>query len=106
MGRLRKRDGAAEFQELNLPDDYLKNLSEHSTDEILSIVARVTAVMLRQLNLPEEEVEEFTGQVKERKMAVLFEHFKAVDIPAERKKVPFLACLCYTGLCVMRQGEW
>lgn len=76
----------AEFQELNLPDDYLKNLSEHSTEEILDIVAKVTSVMLRQLNLPEDEVEEFTEQVKERKMAVLFEHFKSVDIPAERKK--------------------
>ena len=75
-----------EFKELNLPDDYLKNLSEHSTEEVLSIVARVTATMLRQLNLPEDEVEGFTEQVKERKMAVLFENFKSVDIPAERKK--------------------
>lgn len=75
-----------EFQELNLPDEYFKNLSEHSTEEVLDIVARVTATMLRQLNLPEDEVEGFTEQVKERKMAVLFEHFKSVDIPAERKK--------------------
>lgn len=75
-----------EFQKLNLPDDYFKNLSEHSTDEVLGIVAKVTAAMLRQLNLPETEVEEFTEQVKERKMAVLFEHFKSVDIPAERKR--------------------
>lgn len=75
-----------EFQNLNLPDDYLKNLSEHSTEEVLDIVAKVTATMLRHLNLPEEEVEEFTGQVKERRMAVLFEHFKDVDIPAERKR--------------------
>lgn len=75
-----------EFQKLNLPDNYFKNLSEHSTDEVLDIVAKVTAAMLRQLNLPETEVEEFTEQVKERKMAVLFEHFKSVDIPAERKR--------------------
>ena len=75
-----------EFRELNLPKDYMKNLSEHSTDELLNIIAKVIASMLRHLNLPEDEVAEFTGQVKERKMADLFEHFQDVDIPAVRKK--------------------
>ncbi len=76
----------ATFRELKLPEDYIKNLSENSTDELLEIIARVTASMLRHLNLPEDEVAEFTGQVKERKMAELFENFKDVDIPALRKK--------------------
>ena len=74
------------FRELNLPEEYLKNLSEHSTDELLDIIAKVTASMLRHLNLPEDEVYEFTGQVKERKMAELFENFKDIDLPAARKK--------------------
>ena len=42
--------------------------------------------MLRHLHLPEEEVAEFTDQVKERDMAVLFEYFEDVALPAERKK--------------------
>ena len=74
------------FRELNLPENYLKNLSEHSTDELLDIIAKVTASMLRHLNLPEDEVSEFTGRVKERKMAELFENFKDIDLPAARKK--------------------
>lgn len=74
------------FRKLNLPEDYIKNLSENSTDELLEIIAKVTASMLRHLNLPENEVEEFTGQVKERKMAELFENFKDIDLPAARKK--------------------
>lgn len=74
------------FRELNLPENYLKNLSEHSTGELLDIIAKVTASMLRHLNLPEDEVSEFTGQVKERKMAELFENFKDIDLPAARKK--------------------
>lgn len=73
------------FRELNLPENYLQNLSKNSTNELLDIITRVSAVMLRHLNLPEDEVVEFTEQVKERKMAVLFEHFKDVDIPAARK---------------------
>lgn len=75
-----------EFRQLNLPEGYMKNLSEHSTDELLNIIAKVVATMLRHLRLPENEVAEFTEQVKERKMADLFEHFQDVDIPAVRKK--------------------
>lgn len=73
------------FRELDLPENYLKNLSENSTEELLDIIVKITAVMLRHLNLPEDEIMDFTEQVKERKMAVLFEHFKDVDIPAARK---------------------
>ena len=74
------------FRNIDLPEDYVKNLPENSTDELLDIIARITAAMLRHLNLPEDEVEEFTGQVKERKMAELFENFKDIDLPAARKK--------------------
>lgn len=77
---------AEEFRELNLPEQYLKNLSEHSTDELLTIIERVVEVMLRHLQISEKEVEEFTEQVKERKMGELFEHFKDCDLPAERRK--------------------
>lgn len=77
---------AEEFRELNLPEDYLKNLSEHSTEEVLDILERVIRVMLRHFKVSEEEVEAFTGQVKERKMGELFENFKGYDLPAARKK--------------------
>ena len=83
---LNKLQSTEEFRNLNLPENYLKNLSEHSTDELLDIIGKVVEAMLRHLNLPEEEVAEFTDQVKERKMAELFECFEDVDIPAERKK--------------------
>lgn len=84
---INRLQSSTEFQKLNLPEDYIKNLSEHSTDELLGIIAKVTAAMLRHLNLPEDEVAEFTGRVKKRKMAELFENFKDVDISAVRKKV-------------------
>lgn len=83
---INRLQNTAAFRALNLPEDYIKNLSENSTDEVLDIIAKVTASMLRHLNLPEDEVEEFTGQVKERKMAELFEYFEDIDLPAARKK--------------------
>ena len=43
INRLQSTDA---FRELNLPENYLKNLSEQSTDEVLDIIARVTAAML------------------------------------------------------------
>lgn len=56
-----------EFRELNIPKDYLKNISEHGTDETLNIIGKVIAVMLRHLQVSEEEIADFTGQVKEKK---------------------------------------
>lgn len=75
-----------EFRELSLPKDYLKDLSEHSTEEVLDILERVIKVMLRHFKVSEEEAEEFVGRVKERKMSELFENFKGFDLPAAREK--------------------
>lgn len=72
---INRLQNSSEFCELDLPKDYLKNLSENSTDELLGIIARVTDSMLRHLELSENEITEFTEQVKERKMAELFENF-------------------------------
>lgn len=74
-----------EFEQLQLPEDYFENLSEHTTEELLDIVRKVITVMLRHLKLSEEEVEDFAGRVKEWKMGELFEHFKDFDLPAARK---------------------
>ena len=51
-----------EFRELNIPKDYLKNISEHGTDETLNIIGKVIAAMLRHLQVSEEEIADFTGQ--------------------------------------------
>ena len=72
---INRLQNSSEFQKLDLPKDYLKNLSKNSTDELLDIIAKVTASMLRHLEVPENEVTEFTEQVKEKKMAELFENF-------------------------------
>lgn len=74
-----------DFRELKFPEEYFENLSENSTDELLEIIKKIMTVILRHLRLPEEEVEEFTGQVKEWKMGELFENFKDFDLPAARK---------------------
>ena len=83
---INRMQNAKEFRKLNLPKDYLKNLSEHSTDELLGIIGRVIEVMLRHINVPEEEVAKFTEQVKEKKMGQLFECFEEYDVQATRRE--------------------
>ena len=83
---INRLQGTEEFRDMNLPEDYLKNLSERSNDELMAVIAKVISVMLRHLNVPEKEIEEFTGQVKEWKMGELFENFRDYDLPAARKK--------------------
>lgn len=42
---------------------------------------------MSRLKLSREELEEFTDQIKERKMGELFTHFKGYDVPATRREV-------------------
>ena len=52
---------------------------------LLEIIAKITTALLFRLNVPEAEVDELVGEIKERNMPVLFEHFEEYDIQAVRK---------------------
>lgn len=75
-----------DFSKLDLPEEYLQNLSENTPAYLKDIVVDVVAGLLRHLHIPEQEILDFTGQVKEQKMGMLFENFKDFDFPAEMKK--------------------
>ena len=83
---INKLQDASEFKDLDLPEDYLKDLSENSPNEVLEIISKVITVMLRKLNLEESEILDFTDQVRERKMGELFENFRGYDVPAVRRE--------------------
>lgn len=76
-----------DFSKLDLPEEYLQNLSENTPAYLKDIIVDVVAGLLRHLHIPEQEILDFTGQVKEQKMGMLFENFKDFDFPAEMKKV-------------------
>ena len=86
MMLINKLQDASEFKDLELPEDYLKDLSENTPDEVLEIISKVITVMLRKLNLEENEILDFTDQVRERKMGELFENFRGYDVPAVRRE--------------------
>ena len=45
----------------------------------------VISVLLLKLNVPKEEVAEFTDRIERRDFSVLFEHFEAYDVQETRR---------------------
>lgn len=72
----------------NLPDisEMGDKVWENTPEYLLEIIAKITTALLYRINLPENEVDEVVGQIKEKKMPVLFEHFEGYDIQATRKE--------------------
>ena len=59
---------------------------EKTPEYLLEVIAKITTALLYRLNVPEKEVNEAVGLIKEKKMPVLFEHFEGYDIQATRKE--------------------
>lgn len=86
INKLRK---TADFKtmEEEISPEYLKTVTENTSEYLLGIMAEVVSVLLYRLKLPQEEVDDFMGQIKERKMGELFTHFEGYDVPAMRIKL-------------------
>ncbi len=82
---LNKVRNTAEFNSLNLPREYVDNLSANSPEDVLDVLARVIAVLLRKHRVSEDEIQDFVSQIKERRMSDLFANFKATVNVEERK---------------------
>ena len=76
---------AEEFRHLNVPEEFIKRVAKEAPGDVLDIMARVVATLLRKIDVPEEEVSSFTDQIKERKMGELFEHFEPYSVRETRK---------------------
>lgn len=82
-----KLRNSAEFHKLReIPEEYLENLSQHSPESLLKLIAKIISAFLHRLNVPQEEIGEFTDQIERRNFTMLFENFEAYDVQAERKK--------------------
>lgn len=76
---------AEELRHLNVPEEFIKRVAEEAPRDVLDIMARVVATLLRKIDVPEEEVSSFTDQIKERKMGELFENFEPYSVRETRK---------------------
>ena len=62
-----------------------KLISESPTD-VLSVIAKVIAVVLRKQNIPEEAINSLVDQLKERKGMALFDNYVGFDVQEEWRK--------------------
>ena len=83
---INKLRDAADFNSLGLPKDYLDNIAFKSPEDVLETLARVVAVVLRKQFVPEDEIQDFVGHIKERDMSDLFEGWKGFNVQEERQK--------------------
>lgn len=58
----------------------LKSVTAQSPDYLLSIISMVIRILLLKIKVPDEEVEAFVEQVKERCMGELFANFEEYDV--------------------------
>ena len=82
-----KLRSSAEFHELaEIPDDYLEKISRDSPESLLKLIAKIIAAFLHRLNIPKEEIGDFTDQIERRDFTMLFEHFETYDVQEERAR--------------------
>ena len=94
LNRLKSSKG---FRELKLPDGYLDEIARKAPEDVLEVITRVVSVLLRGLNVPEKELQDFTDQIRRRKMGKLFEGFEWYDVQTTRKEIQDLKVVI-TGL--------
>ncbi len=82
---LNKLQCAEDFK--NLPDmQKVWQMCKNSPEYLVDIITKIFTLLLSKMNLPQEDVEEYIGNIKEGTMPELFENFQRIDIQAARKQ--------------------
>lgn len=82
-----KLRSAADFRALReLPEGYLEEVTKDSPESVLKLMGKLMAVLLLRLNVPKEEIEEFTDRIERREFAMLFPNFEGYDVQETRRK--------------------
>ena len=71
--------------EREVSPEYLQKVMQDVPEYLLGIVAQITGVLLSRINVPGEEIDKFSEQIKERHMGRLFENFETYDVQETRR---------------------
>ncbi len=78
---------AADFRALqDIPREYFEELSRKAPESVLRLIGKLIAVLLFRLNVPKDEVEEFTDRIERRDFTMLFENFETYDVQETRRQ--------------------
>lgn len=53
-----------DFGKLQIPEDFLSKISQSAPEDVLEVLSKVITVLLREINMPEDEVLDFTDKIK------------------------------------------
>ena len=87
---LDKLSDVSDFKKLTeeIPPEYFAKVTENTSQNVMDIMISVMRVLLSKLKLSEEEIDSFMERIKEEdNVGGWFEHFKEIDLPAERIKM-------------------
>lgn len=83
---INKLRNSSEFGTLKeIPEEYFEDLSQNTPEYLLKLIGKIISVFLCRLNVPWEEIEEFTDQIERREFDMLFDRFEAYDVQETRR---------------------
>lgn len=83
---INKLRNSSDFKNLKeIPAEYFENLKENTPEYLIKLIGKIIAVFLYRLNVPREEVENFTDQIERRDFTMLFDSFEAYDVQETRR---------------------
>jgi len=68
-----------------LPAGYIDGLKKDVPPHLYKVLADVITLLLKRINVPEEEISEVTGKIYERRIQEMFPHFDNYDVQETRK---------------------
>jgi len=70
----------------DIPAEKMNSIVAHSSEAVLNVIAAAVQALCQKFTMPNQEVNECVGKVKERKMGYLWANMRKVDIQEERLK--------------------
>lgn len=86
IDKLKNAKDYAELKE-DIKGDFLETVLEETPEYLLKLMSEIVETFLSKLNIPQREVDIFTGKIRERKMGELFKYFEGWDVQALRREI-------------------
>lgn len=83
---INKLQTATDIEEFRrIPAEQLEEIIKDSPEHLLQIISDILLALLLKQNVPVEEAEDLAGNIKEKRMGLLFENMEKIDIQEERR---------------------
>ena len=70
-----KLNNIGDFKDLNLPQNYVDTVTADSSSDVLGIMAKIVSVILRKIEVTEDEISEITSKMRSGNMGEFMKYF-------------------------------